>query len=131
MPIYPPGQWVNPESRPGSAGPATAGRFSIALEGARFDRHHHEVDELWFISSGKAKILLEGVESYVQDGDIVLAPAGTVHDIVEVYEPVHGFFSETGHPAGGRTGHRYEPESDAAGHDVPALPLPGDFPVRD
>jgi mannose-6-phosphate isomerase-like protein (cupin superfamily) len=130
MPIYPPGQWLNAESRPASAGPATAGRFSVPLAGARFDRHHHDVDEIWFVGSGSMKMLLEGSEEYVQAGDIVFSPAGLAHDIVEVYEPVTGFFSETGHPLGGRTGHLHESDADAAGHDVPAMPLPADFPVR-
>lgn len=131
VPLYPPGSWLNPQSRPDGSGPATAGRFAVALEGARFDRHHHEVDELWFISEGKAKILLEGREVYVQAGDVILSPAGPPHDIVEVYEPVSGFFSETGHPLGGRSGHLHDSESDAGGHDVPARPVPADFPLRD
>jgi mannose-6-phosphate isomerase-like protein (cupin superfamily) len=130
MPIYSPGQWLNPETRPAWAGPATAGRFSVPLDGARFDRHHHDVDELWFVSAGKAKMLLDGAEQYVQAGDIVLSRAGVAHDIVEVYEAMTGFFSETGHPAGGRTDHLHDVGSDAAGHDVPARALPADFPVR-
>jgi len=130
-PIYAPGQWLGPHNAGESAGTATAGRFTIPLEAGRFDRHFHDDDELWFVSAGKARMILEGAEVYVQAGDIVLSPAGIPHDIVEVYETVRGFFSETGHPSGGRSGHLHETDHDAAGHDVPAQPLPADFPVRD
>jgi mannose-6-phosphate isomerase-like protein (cupin superfamily) len=129
MPIYPPGSWLNPEN-PAGDGTSTAGRFAIPFGGGRFDRHHHDDDELWFIATGKALMLVDGGEAYVQAGDIVLHPAGTPHDIVAVYEPVTGFFTETGHPAGGRVGHLHADDAEAAGHDVPALPLPADFPAR-
>ncbi|WP_223693264.1 cupin domain-containing protein [Leifsonia poae] len=128
MPVFRPGSWLNPESRPDGCGTATAGRFAVPLAGGRFDRHFHDDDELWFFTAGKAKILLDGSEQYVQAGDIVLSPAGAPHDIVEVYEEVRGFFSETGHPVGGRVGHLHTSEEDAAGHVVPARPLPADFP---
>ena len=131
MPIFTPGQWLGPHNLHEHAGRATAGRFAIPFDGGEFDRHFHDGDELWFIAEGKAKILLEGDEVYVQAGDIVFTPAGSPHDIVEVYEAVRGFFSETGHPAGGRVGHLHESELDAPRHAVHALPLPSDFPVRD
>ena len=131
MPVYETGSWLNPGNRPSGSGTATAGRFVVPLAGGRFDRHFHDDDELWFVIDGKAKILVDGAERYVQAGDIILSPAGLPHDIVEVYEPLRGFFTETGHPAGGRIGHLHETEADAAGHEVLALPLPGDFPVRD
>lgn len=131
VPIYTPGRWLGPHNAAESAGTATAGRFAIPLGGGRFDRHLHDDDELWFVAAGKGKMLLEGVEVYIQAGDIVLSPAGLPHDVLEVYEAIAGFFSETGHPAGGRSGHLHENEADAAGHEVPARPLPADFPVRD
>ncbi|GAB2455406.1 hypothetical protein GCM10027029_16290 [Conyzicola lurida] len=84
---------------------------------------------MWFLWEGKAKILIEGEERYVQAGDIVLTRAGDTHDFVEVYETVRGFFTETGHPSGGRTGHLHHTETDAAGHAVPAAALPADFPA--
>lgn len=130
MPIFEPGTWLGPDGRVDGLGTVSAGRFAIALEGARFDRHHHDDDEIWFIADGKALMLVDGEERYVQTGDIVVHPAGTTHDIVAVYEPIRGFFTETGHPTGGRHGHLHRASDDAAGHDVPALPLPADFPTR-
>ena len=72
----------------------------------------------------------DGGEYYVQAGDIVLTRAGDSHDVVEVYEDLRGYFVETGHPSGGRAGHLHTTDAEAAGHDVPALDVPADFPVR-
>ncbi|MGA1836586.1 AraC family ligand binding domain-containing protein [Herbiconiux sp. 11R-BC] len=130
MPVYEPGTWLNPDNRPEWCEIGTVGRFAVPVEGGRFDRHHHDDHEIWFISAGKAKILTDGAERYVQAGDIVVTQAGDTHDVVEVYESITGFFTETGHPAGGRTGHLHASEQDAAGHAVPARPLPADFPAR-
>jgi mannose-6-phosphate isomerase-like protein (cupin superfamily) len=129
VPIFPPGSWLNPEN-PAGHGTSSAGRFAIPFGGARFDRHHHDDDELWFITAGKARMLLDGELVDVQAGDIVLVPAGSAHDVVEVYEAVSGFFTETGHPSGGRTGHLHADAADAAGHEVPARPVPDGFPRR-
>lgn len=125
MPVIEPGSWLNPDSRPEWCEIGSIGRFTVSTDGGRFERHHHDDHEIWMIFEGKAKILVDGGERYVQAGDIVLTQAGDVHDIVEVYETVRGFFTETGLPQGGRVGHL-----DGVAHDVPALPLPSDFPVR-
>jgi mannose-6-phosphate isomerase-like protein (cupin superfamily) len=129
VPVIEPGSWLHPENRPDWAEIATIGRFAIPVDGGRFDRHFHDDHEVWFLWEGKAKILIEGEERYVQAGDIVLTRAGDTHDFVEVYETVRGFFTETGHPSGGRTGHLHHTETDAAGHVVAAAELPADFPT--
>ncbi|WP_238005431.1 cupin domain-containing protein [Dactylosporangium sp. AC04546] len=128
--MFPPGRWLNPADRPDWCAVAGAGRFAVPADGGRFERHHHDDDELWFISAGKARILVDGGHRYVQEGDIVLTRAGDTHDVVEVYESLRGFFVQTGHPAGGRPGHLYHDPADAGGHPVPARPVPADFPVR-
>ncbi|WP_108249372.1 AraC family ligand binding domain-containing protein [Planctomonas deserti] len=130
MPVYGPGRWHHPGERPEWSEIATIGRFAVPREGGRFDRHFHDDHEIWFIAGGRAKVLVGGEEHYVQSGDIVLTRAGDPHDVLEVYEDLWGFFTETGHPSGGRTGHLHRSETDAAGHDVPARPLPADFPAR-
>ena len=122
--------WWNPETRPDWLAVTAVGRFSVAIDGARFERHHHDDHELWLIHAGKAKILTDGLEHYVQAGDVVLTQAGDSHDFLEVYERIEGFFVETGYPKAGRVGHLYRDAADAEGHDVPALPLPADFPAR-
>ena len=130
MPIIPPGNWLNPDTRPDWCEIGSIGRFVVATEGGRFERHHHDDHEVWTFWEGKGKIFVDGAEQYVQAGDIVLTRAGDTHDIVEVYETLRGFFLESGLPAGGRIGHLHDSESDAAGHDVPAAPVPRDFPAR-
>jgi mannose-6-phosphate isomerase-like protein (cupin superfamily) len=125
VPVIEPGSWLNPENRPDWCEIGTIGRFTVATEGGRFERHHHDDQEIWMVAEGKGKIFVDGADRYVQAGDIVLTRAGDIHDIVEVYETLHGFFTETGLPQGGRTGHL-----DGVMHDVPALPVPADFPIR-
>ena len=125
MPIIEPGSWLNPENKPAWSAFTSAGRFAIPLEGGRFERHHHDEEELWFITEGKARVLVDGVSQYVQAGDIVLTQRGDVHDFVEVYEPVRGFFVTAGVEAGGRSGH-----IDGVAHDVAVASVPADFPTR-
>lgn len=121
--------WINPENRPAWLQVTAIGRFRVS-GGGRFDRHYHDDHELWIITGGKAKVSTEGTEHFVQAGDLVATPAGQVHDVLEVYEELQGFFIETGHPAGGRAGHLYQREEDRGGHDVPGLALPASFPAR-
>jgi mannose-6-phosphate isomerase-like protein (cupin superfamily) len=123
--------WVNPDTRPDWLGVTAVGRFHLGTDGARFERHHHKDHELWYIVRGKARVSTEGVESYVQAGDLVLTQAGETHDFVALYESVDGLFIETGLPDGGTPGHLYEATTDQGGHNVPVLPLPADFPVRE
>jgi mannose-6-phosphate isomerase-like protein (cupin superfamily) len=130
VPVHPPGTWIGPDDRTDGEGIVSAGRFRLDGTG-RFDRHHHDDDELWFIAAGKALIETDGATVYVQTGDIVRHRAGVPHDIIEVYEALSGFFTEVGHPRGGRAGHLHADETDAAGHPVPLRPLPADFPHRD
>lgn len=125
MPVIEPGSWLNPDNKPDWCEIGSIGRFTVPMEGGRFERHHHDDHEIWFIADGKARILVDGAHRYVQSGDIVLTRAGDTHDFVEVYETVRGFFTETGLPHGGRIGHL-----DGVAHDVPGRPLPADFPTR-
>ncbi|MFI5913205.1 cupin domain-containing protein [Dactylosporangium sp. NPDC051541] len=130
MPVFPPGRWLNPADRPEWCEVAGAGRFAVPVAGGRFERHHHDDHELWFIAGGKARVLVDGDEHYVQTGDMVLTQAGDTHDVLAVYEDLHGFFVQTGFPTGGRFGHLYRDPADAEGHAVPAGPVPEDFPNR-
>lgn len=119
MPIYQPGRWLSPETRPAASTIAGAGRFAVQA-GDRFDRHHHEGDEVWFVAEGRALILLEGDAHEVGAGDIVLVPAGTSHDILAVDGTLSGFFLEQQAP-GLAAGHLHRDEADARGHAVAAL----------
>ena len=122
MPIYPPGTWVNPETRPDGSAVAGAGRIRLAA-GGRFDRHHHDGEELWFIASGRALIEIAGEERIAAAGDIVLLPAGLAHDIRAVDGELTGFFVEL-QTASGRSGHLHADPADAEGHPVGTLDAP-------
>ena len=61
---------------------------------------------------------------------MVVTQAGDEHDVLEVYEELEGFFVETGLPEGGGR-HLHRRQEDRLGHEVPARPVPADFPVRE
>src|SRR5262245_55409993 len=58
-------------NRPAWSGVTSAGVFRVPTTGGKFDRHYHDCNEYWLVFRGKAKVLSEGVEFYVQPGDIV------------------------------------------------------------
>jgi len=115
-------------NRPEWSRVTSAGVFRIPREGGTFDCHYHDCDEYWLIFGGKAKILSEGEEFYIQPGDILCTRAGDEHDILEVYEDLEAFWFEDETPTGGRTGHLHKDPKKAKGHPVAHLPLPVDFP---
>lgn len=95
---------------------------------SRFDRHFHDSPEYWLFYKGQGKVSVGDETYYVQAGDVVATPAGSAHDIIEIYEDLEGFYFEEKVPEGGRIGHLYEDPSHADGHQVPLVPLPDDFP---
>lgn len=115
-------------NRPDWCRVTAAGMFRL-LGSGRFDRHFHDCNEYWLITRGKAKVFSEGQPYYVRAGDILCTRAGDEHDILEIYEPLEGFYFEDATPPGGRTGHLHRTPADAKGHDVPMLPVPADFPT--
>ena len=115
-------------NRPAWSGVTSAGIFWLPTDGGRFDCHYHDCNEYWLVYRGKAKVRTEGREFYVKKGDIVCTKAGDEHDILEIYEDLEAFWFEDETPEGGRVGHLHRDEEKAKGHEVPALPLPSDFP---
>jgi mannose-6-phosphate isomerase-like protein (cupin superfamily) len=115
-------------NRPEWSGVTSAGIFWVATHGGRFDCHYHDCNEYWLVYKGKAKVRTEGEAFYVKKGDIVCTKAGDEHDVLEVYEDLEAFWFEDATPEGGRIGHLHQDEAKAKGHEVPALPVPSDFP---
>ena len=115
-------------NRPAWSGVTSAGVFKIPTVNGRIDCHYHDCNEYWLIFKGKAKVLSEGKEYYVKPGDILCTQAGEEHDVLEVYEDLEAFWFEDETPEGGRIGHLHKTEKKTKGHDVPALPVPDDFP---
>lgn len=75
---------------------------------------HPKVDQFFRIESGKAKFILNGKEKHlVRDGDAVLVPAGTRHNVINASttKPVklYTIYSPPNHPDG--TVHRTKAEA--------------------
>ncbi len=81
---------------------------------AQFDLHYHDADEIWYIISGRARILTEGIEHEVGAGDLVCTGMGDEHHILEVTEDLVGFFLESDLEGQKRRGHLHRDE-----HGVP------------
>jgi mannose-6-phosphate isomerase-like protein (cupin superfamily) len=119
---------LHKDNRPAWCELAGMGMFRIRPD-ATFDRHFHDSPEYWLIYEGKGKVSVDDEVSYVQAGDVVCTPAGSSHDLLEIYEEIEGFYLEEKVPAAGRVGHQHRNEADAGGHVVPLVPLPDDFPA--
>ena len=120
---------MNPENRPEWSKETSAGIFRVPTQDGQFDCHFHDCDKYWLVFRGKAKVMSEGREYYVKEGDIVCTKAGDEHDVLEVYEDLEAFWFEDATPAGARTGHLHKDDDKDKGHPVPDRPLPQDFPV--
>lgn len=107
-----------------------AGYFRIPSEEGEHDRHYHDFNELYLVCRGGAKILNGDREAYVKAGDIVCIKAGDEHDILEVYgdDAFELFWLYEPGPDGGRLGHLHRSAEQAKPHQVPAKPIPLDFP---
>ena len=119
---------MSADNRPEWCGVTSGGIFRVPTQGGRFDCHYHDCHEYWLVFKGKAKVQSEGREYYVKPGDIVCTKAGDEHDVIEVYEDLEAFWFEDATPEGGRTGHLHRDAEKKAGHAVPCVPVPEDFP---
>ena len=50
------------------------------------DRHYHDCDEAWVVVSGKARVVSEGKEYVVGQGDILWTRMGDEHYAIEVLD---------------------------------------------
>ncbi len=79
---------------------------------------HDSVDQFFRVELGLAKVVMNGEESVVSDGDAFVVPAGTVHNVINVSadQPLklYTIYSPPNHPDG--TVHQTKAEAEAA-HD--------------
>jgi len=78
---------------------------------------HHNVDQFFRIEQGKAKFVFNGSEEHlVGDGDAVVVPAGTYHNVINASKrgrvKLYTIYSPPNHPDG--TVHKTKAEADAA-----------------
>jgi mannose-6-phosphate isomerase-like protein (cupin superfamily) len=117
-----------PDNRPSWCEASGIGVFRIRPDAA-FDPHFHDFPEYWLFYEGKGKVRVDDETYLVQAGDVVCTPAGAMHDIVEIYEELEGFYLEEPLPDDGRLGHLHRGGPDPATHPIPLMPLPSDFPI--
>jgi mannose-6-phosphate isomerase-like protein (cupin superfamily) len=108
------------DNRPDHCPASAAGRFVIRADGtARFDCHHHEFAEFWFIARGRGTILIGGTEHQVETGDILYTAPGQDHDILDVAEEMHVFYLSAELPPGASPTHLHRTPEAALKHPVP------------
>jgi mannose-6-phosphate isomerase-like protein (cupin superfamily) len=77
---------------------------------------HGDVDQFFRIEMGKAKFVFGDTEEHVVgDGDAVIVPAGTYHNVINVSDgplKLYTIYSPPNHPDG--TVHKTKAEADAA-----------------
>lgn len=77
---------------------------------------HNTVDQFFRFESGEGKIVMNGEESVVKDGDAVIVPAGTKHNIVNTSKEkplkLYTIYSPPNHPD--KTVHKTKEEAMSA-----------------
>ena len=77
---------------------------------------HESVDQFFRVESGTAKVVMNGEESQVADGDAFIVPAGTQHNVINTStdQPLklYTIYSPPNHPPG--TVHQTKAEAEAA-----------------
>ena len=81
---------------------------------------HDDVDQFFRIEEGEAKFVFGGAEEHVVgDGDAVVVPAGTWHNVINTSATeklkLYTVYTPPNHPDG--TVHKTKAEADAAEHD--------------
>ncbi|HSI99038.1 MAG TPA: cupin domain-containing protein [Patescibacteria group bacterium] len=91
--------------------------MSIPAGGEIGEEVHDAVDQVISIVEGSGEAVLDDVPSQIGDGDLVLVPAGTKHNIRNVGTgdlKLYTVYAPPEHPDG--TVHRTRAEADAAEH---------------
>lgn len=77
---------------------------------------HKVVDQFFRVEFGKAKVVMNGEETQVTDGDAFIVPAGTVHNVINLStdQPLklYTIYSPPNHPEG--TVHLTKADAEAA-----------------
>ncbi len=77
---------------------------------------HANVDQFFRVEQGEGKFVLSGKEHLVRDGDAVVVPAGTYHNVANTSKTsplrLYTIYSPPNHPDG--TVHRTKTEAEAA-----------------
>lgn len=76
---------------------------------------HDDVDQFFRFEAGEGKVVIDGTEYIVHDGDSVVVPAGSKHNVVNTSDTedlkIYTIYSPPNHPDG--TVHKTKEEADA------------------
>lgn len=77
---------------------------------------HPTVDQFFRIEEGQAKVIIDGEEYSIADGDAIIVPAGSQHNVINISETedlkLYTIYSPPNHPEG--TVHKTKEEATAA-----------------
>ena len=65
---------------------------------------HKSVDQFFRFEAGEGKVIMNGEETVVKDGDVIIVPAGVMHNIINTSSikelKLYTIYSPANHPAG-------------------------------
>jgi mannose-6-phosphate isomerase-like protein (cupin superfamily) len=77
-------EWAGPVSAP--AENQSLAEATIPVGGATTEHYHRLTEELYLITSGRARLLLDGEERLLGEGDCALIPPGARHKLFNLGE---------------------------------------------
>jgi mannose-6-phosphate isomerase-like protein (cupin superfamily) len=77
-------EWAGPVSIP--ARNQSLAEATIPAGGATTAHHHHLTEELYLVTSGTGRLVIDGEEREVGEGDCALIPPGAVHKLFNTGE---------------------------------------------
>jgi mannose-6-phosphate isomerase-like protein (cupin superfamily) len=75
-------EWAGPVSAP--AQNQSLAEATIPVGGATTQHLHHVTEELYLVTAGRGRLLIDGEERIVEEGDCALIPSGARHKVFNV-----------------------------------------------
>jgi mannose-6-phosphate isomerase-like protein (cupin superfamily) len=75
-------EWAGPVSAP--AQKQSLAEATIPVGGATTEHYHRRTEELYLVSAGTGRLLLDGEERTIAEGDCALIPPGARHKLINV-----------------------------------------------
>ena len=84
---------------------------STREKGMTIELHFHDAEEYWFVQKGKARIITDGNEYFIEPGGVVCTHMGEEHALLEVVEaPYRQIWIQCALRDGKRQGHLHRPQ---------------------
>jgi mannose-6-phosphate isomerase-like protein (cupin superfamily) len=75
-------EWAGPVSAP--ARNQSLAEATIAVGGATAEHYHRLTEELYLVSSGEGRLMVDGEERTIGEGDCALIPPGARHKLLNI-----------------------------------------------